>query len=158
MADLPNIYLTQNDMDRLLQLVDAYPGKRFESLEKELLRATVVPREKIPKDAVTMNSRGFSRTRLPASAARSRWSSWKCLYRRRQDLGAGSDRNRPARIARGPVDLALPGGEGSATASSAFRISLKRQASRTEPAIDASAAKDLGVVAQVVIYERGDEE
>ena len=57
MARLPQIYLTQDDMDRLLALVDAYPGQRFEKLEAELLRAHVVPREKIPPDVVTMNSR-----------------------------------------------------------------------------------------------------
>jgi regulator of nucleoside diphosphate kinase len=57
MADLPQIYLTQNDMERLLDLVEAQPGKRFEKLEGELVRATVVPREKIPHDVVTMNSR-----------------------------------------------------------------------------------------------------
>ncbi len=57
MTDAPQIYLTQQDMDRLLQLVDAYPGKRFEQLERELLRAHVVPREKIPRDVVTMGSR-----------------------------------------------------------------------------------------------------
>ncbi|HEX7219073.1 MAG TPA: nucleoside diphosphate kinase regulator [Burkholderiales bacterium] len=57
MAGLPQIYLTQDDMDRLLALVDAYPGRRFEKLEAELLRAHVVPREKIPADVVTMNSR-----------------------------------------------------------------------------------------------------
>jgi regulator of nucleoside diphosphate kinase len=57
MAGLPQIYLTQDDMDRLLALVDAYPGQRFEKLEAELLRAHVVPREKIPADVVTMNSR-----------------------------------------------------------------------------------------------------
>ena len=56
-ADLPPIYLTQDDMDRLLALVDAYPGKRFERLEAELLRAKVVPRAEIPADVVTMNSR-----------------------------------------------------------------------------------------------------
>lgn len=55
--DLPPIYLTQVDMDQLLQLVDAYPGKRFEQLERELLRAHVVKREEIPADTVTMNSR-----------------------------------------------------------------------------------------------------
>jgi regulator of nucleoside diphosphate kinase len=57
MADLPQIYLTQNDMDRLLKLVDAHPRKRFEKLENELVRANVVPREKIPEGVVTMNSR-----------------------------------------------------------------------------------------------------
>jgi len=44
-------------MDRLLQLVEAYRGQRFQKLESELVRAKVVPREKMPKDAVTMNSR-----------------------------------------------------------------------------------------------------
>ena len=57
MANLPQIYLTQNDMDRLLKLVDAQPGTHFEKLESELVRANVVPREKIPEDVVTMNSR-----------------------------------------------------------------------------------------------------
>jgi regulator of nucleoside diphosphate kinase len=57
MAEAPQIYLTQDDMERLLELVEAYPGKRFDRLESELLRATVVPREKIPQDVVTMNSR-----------------------------------------------------------------------------------------------------
>jgi regulator of nucleoside diphosphate kinase len=57
MDDAPQIHLTQTDMDRLLELIDAYPGKRFEKLESELLRAKVVSREKIPRDVVTMNSR-----------------------------------------------------------------------------------------------------
>lgn len=57
MAGLPQIYLTRNDMERLLKLVEAQPGKGFEKLEEELVRATVVPREKIPGDVVTMNSR-----------------------------------------------------------------------------------------------------
>jgi regulator of nucleoside diphosphate kinase len=56
-ADLPQIYLTQKDMDRLLALVDAYPGQRFEKLEGELLRAHVVAPREIPHDVVTMNSR-----------------------------------------------------------------------------------------------------
>ena len=57
MDEAPQIYLTQTDMDRLLELIDAYPGKRFEKLESELLRASVVSREKMPRDVVTMNSR-----------------------------------------------------------------------------------------------------
>jgi regulator of nucleoside diphosphate kinase len=57
MGDAPQICLTQTDMDRLLHLIDAYPGKRFDKLESELLRAKVVPRNEIPKDVVTMNSR-----------------------------------------------------------------------------------------------------
>src|SRR5690349_21540509 len=57
MADAPQIYLTQTDMDRLLELVEAYPGQRFDKLERELLRAKVVPREQLPHDVVTMNSR-----------------------------------------------------------------------------------------------------
>ena len=57
MADLPQIYLTQDDMDRLLKLVEARPGQRYDKLENELVRANVVPREEIPGDVVTMNSR-----------------------------------------------------------------------------------------------------
>jgi regulator of nucleoside diphosphate kinase len=57
MADLPQIYLTQNDLDRLLELVEAQAGKSLQKLESELVRAQVVPREKIPGDVVTMNSR-----------------------------------------------------------------------------------------------------
>ncbi|HEU5468694.1 MAG TPA: nucleoside diphosphate kinase regulator [Steroidobacteraceae bacterium] len=57
MANLPQIYLTQNDLDRLLKLVEAQPGQRFDKLENELVRAKVVPREEIPDDVVTMNSR-----------------------------------------------------------------------------------------------------
>ena len=57
MADLPQIYLTQNDMESLFKLVDAQPGKRLEKLESELVRAKVVPRDEIPEDVVTMNSR-----------------------------------------------------------------------------------------------------
>jgi regulator of nucleoside diphosphate kinase len=57
MADLPQIYLTQNDVDRLLRLVEAQSGAHFRKLESELVRANVLPREKIPADVVTMNSR-----------------------------------------------------------------------------------------------------
>jgi regulator of nucleoside diphosphate kinase len=57
MADLPLIYLTQSDLDRLIRLVEAQPGKQFEKLEGELVRAHVVPRDRVPKDVVTMNSR-----------------------------------------------------------------------------------------------------
>jgi regulator of nucleoside diphosphate kinase len=57
MARLPQIYLTQNDMDHLLKLIEAQPGKPFEKLESELVRANVVSRETIPEDVVTMNSR-----------------------------------------------------------------------------------------------------
>lgn len=57
MTDLPTIYLTQQDLGRLLNLVETQPGKRLEKLESELVRAKVVPRGRIPKDVVTMNSR-----------------------------------------------------------------------------------------------------
>ncbi len=57
MAELPQLYLTQDDMDRLLRLVEAQPGKGLEKLESELVRANVVPRKEIPEDVVTMNSR-----------------------------------------------------------------------------------------------------
>ncbi|MGH8205064.1 MAG: nucleoside diphosphate kinase regulator [Steroidobacteraceae bacterium] len=57
MAELPQIYLTQNDADRLMKLVESQPGKRLGKLESELVRANVVSREKIPEGVVTMNSR-----------------------------------------------------------------------------------------------------
>lgn len=61
MAELPLICLTQNDLDRLSDLLEAYAagsgGRRFDDLENELARAIVVPAEQIPKDVVTMNSR-----------------------------------------------------------------------------------------------------
>jgi regulator of nucleoside diphosphate kinase len=61
MAAQPAIYLTQDDLDRLLDVVEAYSagsgGRRFEQLEGELVRAVVVRRDEIPKDVVTMNSR-----------------------------------------------------------------------------------------------------
>lgn len=55
------IYLTQNDLDRLLNLVEARAtgsgDRHFDKLENELVRAVVVPSDRIPKDVVTMNSR-----------------------------------------------------------------------------------------------------
>jgi len=59
MAELPSIYLTQADLDRLSKLVEAAGsgGRRFDKLEDELARAVVLPRDEIPKDVVTMNSR-----------------------------------------------------------------------------------------------------
>jgi regulator of nucleoside diphosphate kinase len=56
MAEQPTLYLTQDDLERLSQLLDAQGG-RFAALEGELARATIVPREEIPRDVVTMNSR-----------------------------------------------------------------------------------------------------
>jgi regulator of nucleoside diphosphate kinase len=52
----PSLYLTQDDLERLSQLLDSQGG-RFAKLEGELARAKVVPRADIPRDVVTMNSR-----------------------------------------------------------------------------------------------------
>lgn len=61
MTAQPTIYLTQLDSDRLYDLLEAYAagsqGRRFERLEDELARATVVTGKEIPRDVVTMNSR-----------------------------------------------------------------------------------------------------
>lgn len=57
MAAPPSLYLTQDDLERLSQLLEANRGGRFAQLEGELARAAVVPRARIPKDVVTMNSR-----------------------------------------------------------------------------------------------------
>jgi len=56
MSKRPSLYLTQDDLERLSQLLDAQGG-RFAQLEGELARALVVPRSEIPRDVVTMNSR-----------------------------------------------------------------------------------------------------
>ena len=56
MSERPSLHLTQDDLERLSQLLDAQGG-RFAKLEGELARAKVVPRAQIPRDVVTMNSR-----------------------------------------------------------------------------------------------------
>ena len=56
MAEQPSLYLTQDDLERLSQLLEAQSG-RFARLEGELARASVVQRGEIPHDVVTMNSR-----------------------------------------------------------------------------------------------------
>ena len=57
MTNLPQIYLTQDDLDRLFKLIEEEPEGTLAPLENELVRANVVPRDKIPADVVTMNSR-----------------------------------------------------------------------------------------------------
>lgn len=61
MSRLPKIYLSQEDFDRLMLLLDAYAsengGRRFAQLEDELARAQIVRPDQIPADVVTMNSR-----------------------------------------------------------------------------------------------------
>jgi regulator of nucleoside diphosphate kinase len=52
----PSLYLTQDDLERLSDLLDAQGG-RFAQLEGELARAKIVSRAEIPRDVVTMNSR-----------------------------------------------------------------------------------------------------
>ena len=52
----PSLYLTEDDLERLSRLLEAQGG-RFPKLEGELARATVVSRDTIPHDVVTMNSR-----------------------------------------------------------------------------------------------------
>jgi Rnk N-terminus len=46
MTSVPSIYLTQTDLDRLTDLLEAYAagsgGRRFDKLEEELVRAIVV--------------------------------------------------------------------------------------------------------------------
>lgn len=61
MSEPPSLYLTHEDVERLFALLESRArvreAGRFEKLETELLRAEVVPPEKIPADVVTMNSR-----------------------------------------------------------------------------------------------------
>ena len=53
---MTSLYLTEDDLERLSQVLEAQGG-RFAKLEGELARAMVVPRDEIPRDVVTMNSR-----------------------------------------------------------------------------------------------------
>lgn len=87
MSEQPTIYLTQHDLDRLLDLVEAYSagsGRRFEQLENELIRAVVVPREQIPRDVVTMNSRVIFENETTGERR-----EIKLVYPREADIDAG---------------------------------------------------------------------
>jgi len=88
MAEQPTIYLTQNDLDRLFDLVEAYSagsgGRRFEQLENELARAVVVSRDQIPKDVVTMNSRVIFENETTGERL-----EIKLVYPREADIDAG---------------------------------------------------------------------
>ena len=61
MAEEPSIYLTQEDLDRLFDLIESYGAganaDRLQKLESELVRAVAVSADEIPRDVVTMNSR-----------------------------------------------------------------------------------------------------
>jgi len=56
------IYITQFDMDRLMDLIESIRActkkvnKNIEKLEHELLRANLVDQKKVSKDIITMNS------------------------------------------------------------------------------------------------------
>jgi regulator of nucleoside diphosphate kinase len=88
MADQPTIYLTQNDLDRLFDLVEAHSagsgGRRFEQLESELARAVIVPRNEIPRDVVTMNSRVVFENETTGERM-----EIKLVYPREADIDAG---------------------------------------------------------------------
>jgi regulator of nucleoside diphosphate kinase len=88
MADQPTIYLTQQDLDRLFDLVEAYSagsaGRRFEQLESELARAVIVPRDQIPNDVVTMNSRVVFENETTGERM-----EIKLVYPREADIDAG---------------------------------------------------------------------
>jgi regulator of nucleoside diphosphate kinase len=132
MADAPQICLTQPDMDRLLHLIEADPGKRFDKLESELLRAKVVPREEIPPDVVTMNSRVLFENETTGERR-----EVTLVYPGMADIDAGKisvlvpvgTALLGLRVGQS-IDWELPSGTGSATALSAFPTSRKRPASR----------------------------
>ena len=113
MAQQPSIYLTQSDLDRLLDLLEAYAagagGRRFEKLENELLRAVVMPRDQIPKDVVTMNSRVLFENETTGERREITLGvSGERRYRRRKNFDTGPGWNGVARIARGTVDRMGP--------------------------------------------------
>jgi len=59
------IYITTFDLDRLLDLIDAYRNSGHqkkvpvEMLEKEMERAIIVDPKNVPSDVITMNSTAF---------------------------------------------------------------------------------------------------
>lgn len=60
-AALPDLQITEQDLDRLSEVVEQHgdgPLRRAaEALEAELERARIVPQDRIPSDVVTMRSR-----------------------------------------------------------------------------------------------------
>lgn len=52
----PPITITDNDLQRLAQLIINYDAEKTEQLDAELARAEVVPQREIGRDVVTMNS------------------------------------------------------------------------------------------------------
>jgi regulator of nucleoside diphosphate kinase len=58
---LPELHVTQQDLDRLSEVVEQYSegphAKAAEALEVELERARIVPQDQVPPDVVTMRSR-----------------------------------------------------------------------------------------------------
>lgn len=86
MAEQPSIYLTQQDLDRLFQLLEGSRsgGARFEKLEGELARAVIVPQDQIPKDVVTMSSRVLFENETTGERR-----EVTLVYPREADIGAG---------------------------------------------------------------------
>lgn len=57
MSTNPQIYLTDQDFQRLQILISEAEGAVAEALDEELARANVVAQKDIPRDIVTMNSK-----------------------------------------------------------------------------------------------------
>lgn len=57
MSTNPQIYLTDQDFQRLQILISEADGAVAEALDEELARANVVAQKDIPRDVVTMNSK-----------------------------------------------------------------------------------------------------
>jgi regulator of nucleoside diphosphate kinase len=52
----PTIYVTDKDLEQLIELSEATPSETARLLEDELFRANIVAQKDIPNDVVTMNS------------------------------------------------------------------------------------------------------
>lgn len=57
MSTNPQIYVTDQDFQRLQVLISEASGAVADALDEELARANVVAQSDIPKDVVTMNSK-----------------------------------------------------------------------------------------------------
>lgn len=57
MSTIPQIYVTDQDFQRLQVLISEASGAVADALDEELARANVVAQKDIPRDTVTMNSK-----------------------------------------------------------------------------------------------------
>lgn len=56
-SNTPTIFVTNEDLEKLIEVSEASPLETARKLEDELFRANIVSQKDIPNDVVTMNSK-----------------------------------------------------------------------------------------------------